>query len=89
MTLRDCYQQLAVAPQHRLRMRYDELVRCGMEIGFASELRDGRDYHMLNQEIAISFQHFHDGQLTNTVYSNGHPIRLDLDDPEVVFYYSD
>lgn len=89
MNLQDHLQQLSVAPQHRLRMRYDELVRCGMEIGFASELRDGRDYHMLTQEIAVSVQHFHDGQLTNTVFSNGHPIRLDLDDPEIIFYYSD
>ena len=89
MNLRDHLRQLSVAPQHRLRMSYDELIRCGIETGFASEMRDGRDYHMLTQEIAVSFQHFHDGQLTNTIYSNGHPIRLDLDDPEIIFYYSD
>ena len=89
MRLKEYLQQLSVAPQHRLRMSYEELVRCGMEIGFASEVKNGRDYHLLTQEIAVSCMHFHDRRLTNTVFSNGHPIRLDLDDPEIVPYYSD
>lgn len=89
MRLDEYLRQLSFAPQHRLKLTYEELNQCGIDCGFTSELRNGRDFHCLTQDIAVSFMFFHDSKLTTMVFSNGHPFRLDLDDREIITYYSD
>ena len=89
MKLNDYIEQISFAPQHRLKLSYQELTQCGLDSGFRSELRGDRDFHCLTQDIAVSFMYFHDGSLTTMVFSNGHPLRLDLDDGEIIPYFSD
>ena len=89
MKLNEYLEQLSFAPQHRLKLTYEELVKCGLDCGFMSELRNGRDFHCLTRDIAVSFMFFHDSKLTTMVFSNDHPLRLELDDREIITYYSD
>ena len=89
MKLNDYIAQISFAPQHRLKLSYEELIQCDLDAGFRSEYRNEKDFHCLTQNIAVSFMQFHGGDLTTMVFSNGHPLRLDFDDGEIVPYYSD
>lgn len=80
---------LPVAPEHHLKMTYEELNACDMDFDFISVIQNGRDFHKITRDICISFQKFSKGRLTNLFFSNQHPIHLDLNDTELVSYYSD
>lgn len=88
MKVIDVYEEFHLNENRRLKLNYDQLRQCGLNTGFLSTIKNGKDFHQINKQIAISFMHFHDGQLTNTLFHDDQPIKLDFDD-EIIAYYSD
>ncbi len=74
---------------HIVRARYEDISNSGLISGFRSELIGGKDYHKLTEDIAISVQNFHEGTLTNLIFSDGQVLKLELLDTEITSYYSD
>ena len=72
-----------------IRSAYENIRNSHMEIGFRSEKINGKDVHKINRDIVISIQRFHEGVITNLVFSNGQAFRLELLDNEIIPYYSD
>ena len=72
-----------------IRSDYENIKNSYMEIGFRSEKINGKDVHKINRDIVISIQRFHEGVITNLVFSNGQAFRLELLDNEIIPYYSD
>lgn len=81
--------QYYVRPERQIDMSYEQLINCNLDMGFTSVMRDGRDFHQITRDISISVQHFHDGRLTNLLFLEGQPIRLEFRDNEIISYYSD
>lgn len=88
MKVLDAYEYFLGKQNNKLKMNYEQLQVCGLDTGFSSMLKDGKDFHQITGEIAISFMNFHGGQLTNMLFVQGQPIVLDYDD-EITGYYSD
>lgn len=89
MGLRNSVEKIAFGPGQRLKMTYAQLQQCGIDMGFTSVIKYGRDFHQLTRDICLSFMKFHDLHLTNLLFANGHPIHLDFDEQEIISYYSD
>ncbi len=89
MGLAEELEQITVSPERCLNMTYDQLNACDLEFDFASVVRDGRDFHRITRDICISVQRFESGHLTNLFYSGAQAYRVDLNDEELVNYYSD
>ncbi len=89
MMLVDELYRIPVAPEHHLKMTYAELNACDLDFDFTSVIRNGRDFHQIKRDICLSYQKFHNGHLTNLFFSHLTPIHLELDDAELVSYYSD
>ncbi len=89
MKLAEELYRIPVAPEHHLKMTYAQLNACGMDFDFVSVLQDGKDFHKITRDICISYQKFHNGHLTNLFFSQKTPVHLDLDDSELISYYSD
>lgn len=89
MELSSQINQYYVRPDKHLKMTYQQLVSSQLDLGFISVLKDGKDYHQITRDIVLSVQRFHNGQITNLLFSDGQPIRLELDDTELIPYYSD
>lgn len=78
-----------VRPERTLRLSYNELTKYNLDLGFVSELKDGKDFHKITRDIVISVQHYHNKSVTNLLLSEGQPIRVELTDAELYPYYSD
>ena len=89
MQLAEELYRIPIAPEHHLKMTYEQLNACDMDFDFISVIRDGKDFHKITQDLCISYQKFHQGHLTNLFFSHEHPVHLDLGDTELVSYYSD
>ena len=74
---------------HVIRSPYESIRSSFTELGFISEKIDDRDVHKITRDIVISVQKFHEGIITNLVFSNGQAFRLELLDSEIIPYYSD
>lgn len=72
-----------------LHVSYRTLSQGKFDIGFTSAQKDGKDHHIVTRPITVSAQKFHNGSLINLLYSNGQPVRVQLDDREIIPYYSD
>ena len=77
------------SPDQHLRMSYQQLISCNMDIGFTSVIKEGRDFHQITCDIVLSVMRFCDHHLTNLLFSQGAPIRLELEDSEIISYFSD
>lgn len=84
----DAYSAFILGSVHRLKMNYNQLQEFGLDTGFTSATKDGKDIHLITREIAISFMHFQNGLLSNMMFAQGLPVYLDYDD-EIAAYYSD
>lgn len=89
MKLAEELYRIPVAPEHHLKMTYEQLNACDMDFDFISVLQDGKDFHKITRDICISYQKFHSGHLTNLFFSRKVPVLLDLGDSELISYYSD
>lgn len=89
MNLKDQVTEYYLSPNLRIKMSYQQLCACNMDIGFTSVIKKGRDYHKITRDIALSIMKFENNTLTNLIFSNNHPIRLELADSEIISYYSD
>lgn len=89
MTIKEKVDQFTFEYHHRLKMTWQQLRQCGIDCGFTTVTKYGRDFHQLTKDICISFMKFHEGHLTNLLFSNGRPIHLDFDEQEIISYYSD
>lgn len=68
---------------------YDYLSKGILDIGFKSEVINGKDYHQVTRDITVSFQKFQNNSLINMFYTSGQPMYVELEDREVIPYYSD
>lgn len=89
MNLTGKLSQYYIHPSHSLKLNYAQLVSAGLDIGFTSTTKNNRDFHQITRDICLSVMKFHSGKLSNLVFSNGQSIRLELEDAELVSYYSD
>lgn len=71
-----------------LHIHYEQLNKSMLDIGFKSVFIDGVDYHQVTRDITISMQTIRNHVLINTLYINGNPIKVHLEDEEVAPYYS-
>ena len=72
-----------------IRAYYDAIRNARMDLGFYSESVSNKDVHKISRDIVVSVQNFHDGIITNLVFSNGQMFKLELLDSEIIPYYSD
>ena len=76
-------------PEYVIQTSYTHLTQGNLDIGFASQIENGKDHHKVTRELTLSIQKFHNGHLSNMVFANGQAIRIELSDPEIIPYYSD
>ena len=74
--------------EETLHISYQQLTKSLLDIGFKSVFIDGVDYHQVTRDITVSMQAIEDHILRNTLYINGHPIQIQLEDSEITPYYS-
>ena len=74
---------------HTIRTDYENIRNAAMELGFTSQILNGKDIHKITRDIVISVQKFQNGVITNLVFSDGQAVRLELNDQEIIPYYSD
>lgn len=79
----------AGAENRVLHMTFEHLNQGNYDIGFQTVTVDGMDYHQLTREITLSMQTFREGRLINMLFSNGQPLRVQLDDEEIIPYFAD
>ena len=72
-----------------IKTDYSSIKNAAMELGFTSQIINGKDVHKITRDIVISVQKFQKGTITNLVFSDGQAVRLELNDQEVIPYYSD
>lgn len=76
-------------PIQHLKLTYAQLTRYNVDTGFTSVLKNGRDFHQITHDIVISVQKIHDNRLTNLLFTQNAPLRVTLEDEEIISYYSD
>ena len=69
--------------------KYDDIKDGGLNVGFVTATVDGNEVHRITKDIVISIQRFKDGVITNLVFSEGQPLKLELQDREIIPYCSD
>ena len=72
-----------------LHVPYRAISRGQFDIGFKSAVKDGKDHHIVTRPITVSAQRFHNGRLINLLYSNGQPVKIQLEDKNLIPYYAD
>ena len=72
-----------------IRSDYESIRNSDVRLGFYSEKINNKDFHKISRDIVISIQRFHEGIITNLVFSNGQAFKLELLDSEIIPYYSD
>ncbi len=72
-----------------IRSNYENIKSGHMELGFTSQKINNKDFHKITRDIVIYIQKFHDGVMTNLIFSNGQAFRIELMDSDIIPYYSD
>lgn len=75
--------------EYAVSMSYDHMNQLGLDLGFCSEIHNGKDYHKVTRPIVLSCQKFQKGTLINQMFSNGKDFRIRLADRSIIPYYSD
>jgi len=89
MQIQDQITDYYVRPERCMRGYYLQIVATKPDIGFRSIQKNGKDFHQLTREIALSVNKIHNSHMTNLCFCEGNPIRLELNDTELISYYSD
>lgn len=71
-----------------LHISYQQLTTSLLDIGYKSVFINGVDYHQVTRDITVAMQTVRNHKLINTLYINGNPIKIQLEDNEVSPYYS-
>ena len=71
-----------------LKISYQQLASSPLDIGFKSIFVNGVDYHQVTRDITVSIQSVENHILTNTLYINGQPVKIQLEDKDIAPYYS-
>ena len=71
-----------------LHISYQQLTKSLLDIGFKSIFVDGVDYHQVTRDITVSMQTLRGHTMRNTLYINGRPVTIQLEDHEIAPYYS-
>ncbi|MBQ6323121.1 MAG: hypothetical protein IJI24_09620, partial [Lachnospiraceae bacterium] len=61
-----------------LHISYQALANSPLDIGFKSIFVNGVDYHQVTRDITVSIQSVENHILTNTLYINGQPVKIQL-----------
>lgn len=72
-----------------IRSNYESIKNGFSELGFTSMQINNKDVHRITRDIVIYVQKFHDGVMTNLIFSNGQTFRIELQDTDIIPYYSD
>ena len=73
----------------KFQMPYKELAALQLDIGYYSVVENGRDFHKISRDITLSVMKFHNGRISNLVFSNNRPLRLELMDTELTSFFCD
>ncbi len=76
-------------PYRLVQMTYKEVIACNLDCGYYSTEQNGTDFHRLSRDIVLSAMKFENGHITNLVFSNHQPLRLELQDKELNLFYCD
>ncbi len=72
-----------------IRAQYADIRDGGLGVGFVTDFVDGSEVHRITRDFVVSVQRFENGTMTNLVFSEGQPLKLALQDTEIIPYYSD
>lgn len=72
-----------------INAKYADIRNGELDVGFLSAVVDGNEVHRITRDFVVSVQQFHEGIMTNLVFSDGQPLKLELEDREIIPYYSD
>ena len=71
-----------------ISISYEQLSQSLLDVGYRSVFIDGVDYHEVTRDISVAVHSIKDRKLTNTLYINGSPIKVCLEDDDIAPYYS-
>ncbi len=89
MPIREEIFQYYISPDRQMLSSYQQLSEYRLDIGFITTMKNGKDFHQITRDIVISVNQFTKNRMTNLCFTDGKPIRLELNDAELNSFYAD
>lgn len=82
-------------PEHSIKAYYLQLTAnqsepdSQLDFGFVSSIKNGKDFHHITKDIVVSVNQIVNQRQTNIFFKNNMPLRMELQDDELIKYYTD